>query len=224
MPWQTLGEAFLNNRNWYFTAPVQGELFRIRSQVSSTNEYIKAIVAPAFIDDGVNILTPHGLSYRPEAELFTFQIPQGVNEFKLAIKRLDESSITWKVYIEVFVGWSSATNQLSNIERLLMSYLYKRSAGANLNPSTEGVNLEIDTARLVVSENNNRQAVIIRVTDDVKFYSSLDETTNTPSGLIEEVKAGEIFQLPNVQGSIYQGDIYGISSKETRVSYTEYSL
>lgn len=220
MPWVTIGESFITKNKWYFTQPVAGELFRIKHQVSSTNKYIKAMVAPAFIDDGVNnILTPHGLSYRNESEIFTFQIPN-IEVFSLAFRRLDSTNVAWKVFAEVFEGYS-ATDEISKEVIAAMSNIYSRGNGANLKPESGDKNLSANTIATLVADNKNRAYLTIRVGNEgISLFADKDEEGNGVN-LIEELAPGEVYNLP-LAGGIYRGDIYALAENGTSVSFTEF--
>lgn len=229
MPWVKIGESFLT-KNWYYTTATDGELFRLKHQISSTTNYIKAVCAPAFIDDGVNILTPRRISYRNEAELITFQIPKGIESFKLAMRRLDDSNIVWKVSVEVFAGYSSVQNlvdQIDNqlvveLEELIMDYLYQRGNALNISPKSKTIDLTADIPAELVDAEPKRAKLIVRCNVDTKLYADFDETTGNLSNLIEDVRAGEVFLLPDVNGGIYKGIVYAVSEMDSKVTYTEY--
>ena len=225
MPWQEIGTQFLTNKKWFFTETVEGELFRISHDVSVTDEYIKAVVAPAFIDDGINILTPKRLSYRQEKELIFFDIPKGIDEFKLGFKRTDESKILWRIKAEVYVGYSSTENLVDLITLQVnneMTNIYSRGSDANLQPRSGFKDLPANTGVKIIDSKEKRTHLTIRVgAGSLTLCASLD-TAGAPVSIIEVLQAGEVFTLPIANG-IYKGDIWGVSPVAQKVSFTEYT-
>ena len=109
MTWQFIAEINLTHE-WQVTTPIEGEIFRISHEpLSNTGkEYLKAVISPAFVDDGLNLLSPKRLTYREEKEVFLFYFPTGMALQQLAFKRLDlTTDIEWIISTEVFISRSS---------------------------------------------------------------------------------------------------------------------
>ena len=182
--------------------------------------------APAFTDDGVNILTPRRISYRPEAELITFDIPRGIEEFRLALRRLDFSSVAWRITVEEFVGYSSAQNLIDAITISTgeqVSNIYSRANQSDLIPVSGSKQLTAGAIGTLVSANSKRAYLSIRVGDDAITLFAEKNEAGEGVNVIERVQPGEVYNLPTADG-IWKGDIFALSEGNTELEYTEFSV
>lgn len=150
--------------------------------------------------------------------------PTGISQRQLAFKRLDDNTnIFWRIKAEVF----SSGNPEDDLANLLVSRItefmaiYSRGS-ASLSPKSGEGTIQADTPTRLLQANNKRQMVIIRTTDvAVQLYASVDDQ-GAPVGMLESLAPNETYEFPVEQG-IYRGEIFVVSSSDTKVNYTEYS-
>jgi hypothetical protein len=120
MTWINLGTIYLT-KDWRFTIPVKGEIFRIKHFPinNQKKEYLKAAIGQGFLNDGINIFDTRRLTYREEIEIFQFSFPLGLDAHSLFFKRLDNAlDIPWIIEVEAFASTS--------VEQDFLNYLAQR--------------------------------------------------------------------------------------------------
>lgn len=171
MPWQFLAQINLTHE-WQVTSPVEGEIFRISHEPLEITgkDYLKAVISPAFVDDGLNLLSPKRLTYREEKEVFLFYFPAGIALQQLAFKRLDSATdIEWAINAEIFISQSSQEDFSNYIIARFgeLMPLFNQSVAtvnienAQLASSSEYKPLAANVSTLIADINPSRQGLVI---------------------------------------------------------------
>ena len=227
MPWNNLGTFQLKHNSWIFTTPVQGEIFRVRHVpiLNLGSEYLKAVISPAFIDDGFNILNPKRLTYRSEKEVFIFYFPSGIAIQQIAFKRLDDSNIDWNIEAEVF----QAANAEEDFANYLISRfgeamaLYTRTSIQNLEVNSDEAQLTANQVVKLVVANPKRRTLTIQNSDRPVTIAAQSDDQGNLSKVFITLLANEVYDFPISQGSIYTGDVFVKSSSDARIGWTEFT-
>ncbi|RAM50397.1 MAG: hypothetical protein C6Y22_17530 [Hapalosiphonaceae cyanobacterium JJU2] len=218
MPWLSLGEITLT-QDWQISTPVEGEIFRIRhlSLDNPKKEYLKAVISPAFVDDGLNILSPKRLTYREEREIFLFYFPSGVASQQLAFKRLDVTDIQWTVSAEVFIA-ESTESDFSNYIVARFAELMPLFSNAKIEvnfkeliPAVNTVNVSTTATKIVNAEPQRRSLSICHKSgDSVQIAAVMTTVNNIPTlqGILATLDPGCVYELPMASDSFYTGAIH----------------
>lgn len=105
MTWQQIANLNLTNA-WQITAPVEGNLFRLKHTLSGISDpipYLKGAIAQAELIQGepLTLYEAQRFHYQgSESEALRLEQPEGFQERRIAIRRLDAVPGNWNVQIE----------------------------------------------------------------------------------------------------------------------------
>jgi hypothetical protein len=231
MPWQLISQITLTEQ-WQLTPPISGEIFRIKhSPIFNPNkQYLKAVISPAFIDDGINLLKPQRLSYRDAHEVFTFYFPQGIAQQQLAFKRLDSTYIDWHIEAEIFYparGEEDFANYLITRFGELMPLFNEISlqglevSVTNNFPEIRKSNEKYATSTTPVAiliERTNRETASIYNSGSaditVGFLNLAGDAVDSPLAII---KPNGIYELP----AGFANELYAVSATASEATVTD---
>lgn len=228
MSWVSLGSFKLVN-NWQFSAPSEGEIFRINHELIQNNgNSVRGVIAQGFEDERVNIFNPKLFSYREETEIFTFYFPLGLKQHSLCLKRLDAVKSDWLVNVEVFQS-GNAQNNLNNYlisrfgETAVNMALYPLLYSGSVTPTSNKIKLESNKPVKLRSENTGRTQIRIRTSGHAVLLATGFNESGSPLVVLEECPPNYLYVDQASSAGMYQGEIWAVSEHETHVSYTEYS-
>ncbi|MEM7554085.1 MAG: hypothetical protein AAF378_08290 [Cyanobacteria bacterium P01_A01_bin.84] len=227
MTWNTLGTYFVR-KDWSFSKIVSGEIFRVKHYLSNhkNNEYLKGVIAPAFVDfKGTNIYNPKRFTYRKDIEIFTFYFPVGIEEQKIAFRRLDNSSAIWKIQIDLLES-SQNENLVSYVinnygDQLLMA-LQPRLYSGEAFPKSEDVELIKNQPKRVMTANTSRIGLTVRSASHPVILATKFDSEGQPLAVLEKMPPNYNFDFDGALAG-YKGEVWAIAESDTEISYTEFS-
>lgn len=101
MSWEELATITLTP-SWQLTDLTRNQLFRVRHQADITDSStLRAAIAQAIDIDPLTLYDLRRLAWRIENEALVLALPEGFEERKLAVRRLDGTTGNWILTIEV---------------------------------------------------------------------------------------------------------------------------
>lgn len=228
MPWNLLGNFDLK-QHWQFTAPSEGEIFRVSHQLTFDKETsVRGVIAQGFEDSQVNIFNPKLFSYREETEIFTFYFPLGLKQHSLCFKRLDVNDSQWLVNVEVF--------QSENSEDNLNNYLLARF-GAEINqmslfpllfsgsttPEDHHKKLPANKPTKIISANDSRTELRFYSTGHPILLTTGFDEANKPLATLVRMPPNYHHHDVITSAGMYKGDVWAVSEHETYLHAIEFS-
>lgn len=230
MFWTSLGE-FQLNRSWQFTAPVDGELFRISHKLIRVDTFDKqlarGVIAQGFDDGRVNIFKNQLFTYKEEDEMLALYYPQGLDKRSLCFKRLDNSADKWSIFVEVFQG--SAEENLNNYlvarfgANTINMALYPRLYSGSLDVESEEIKLVAGQVKKIVDENLSRTGIKIITTGHAVLLATGFDADGKPTAILEKAPPNYNYEKEASSAGIYQGEVWAFSEEETYITAIEYS-
>lgn len=105
MEWQPVG-TIITTKDYAFTPIVTGTLFKLKHTSAIANKSnLKIVIRQAFEDDGQLALFDYKLiNCKVEQDILLFNLPQGLTNRRLAIKRVDNLPDIWTIEIQTLVS------------------------------------------------------------------------------------------------------------------------
>ena len=228
MTWNILGTYFVK-KDWSFSKIVSGEVFRIKHYLSNykNNEYLKGAIAPAFVDSkGTNIYNPKRFSYRKDLEIFTFYFPVGIEEQKIAFRRLDDSSAIWKIQIDLLESSQNenlVTYVVNNYREELLMALQPRLYSGEAFPKSSDISLSNDQPKRILKANASRVGLTVRSTGQPVILATGFDDNGEPLAVLEKMPPNYNFDFDATLAGAYKGEVWALAGSDTEVSYTEFS-
>lgn len=234
--WQSIGN-FLLTKDWQYSNPVQGEIFRVRSSYidNSNNQYLKAVVASIFVDGGstINLVESRRLSYRLEPDIFTFYFPFGLGKQRIGVKKLDTTNLDWSVEVEVFQPLNQKDEFvnyiISRFGELMPSFNKITSERKHLKALTNTYNVDVSAYVKIADSNEERYGLTIYNNSDYQVVigtgNDSDDTPGRIDAILEKINPNSMYELPvSGDGSIYTGSVYaaGVVEDSSSLDVTEF--
>jgi hypothetical protein len=105
MTWQSLATIDLSNSgsDWILTPETSSVIFRLTHASNDENKLAFRGAIAQVIGEPFLAFESRQLFFRANTEAFLFPLPNGLNQRKLAIKKLSINAIDWNIQIEEFV-------------------------------------------------------------------------------------------------------------------------
>lgn len=101
MSWSQIGE-FTLTQNWQYTAPLAGQLFRLRHL--TTDQEARGLLSQGFLGETLELLDTRRISPKGQHDLIMFDCPDELlTERRIAVKLNSFSTTSWTVAIDVFL-------------------------------------------------------------------------------------------------------------------------
>ena len=230
MTWNFLKE-FQLSKDWQFTDPVEGEIFRIRHKLIRAEYFNKTlargVIAQGFDDGNINIFKSKLFAYKEEHEIFTLYYPQGLKERSLCFKRLDDSTDKWSIFVEVFRG-----SPEENLKNYLIARFGEETVNMALTPllfsgSTDPNSLDkkipAKKPAKVLSSNDSRTGLRIYSTNQPILLTTGFNESGIPLNILLKLPPNYYHEEMISTAGIYKGDIYALSEEETSILVIEFS-
>ena len=230
MSWIFLGE-FQPSKNWQFTTPVEGELFRVSHKLNRIDTFNKqlarGVLAQGFDDGRVNIFKNQLFTYKEEDEILALYYPQGLGERSLCFKRLDDSADEWSILVEVFQG--TAEENLNNYltarfgANVLDMALYPRLYSGSLDVESKELKLVAGQAKKIVDKNLSRTGLKVITTGHAVLLATGFDADGKPTAILDKVPPNYNYEKEASSAGIYQGEVWAFSEEETYITTIENS-
>lgn len=232
--WKSVGVFYLK-KDWHYSNPVQGEIFRVKSSYISdfNNQYLKGVVASIFVDNEstINLVESRKLSYRSEPEIFTFYFPFGLGQPRIGVKRLDSTNLDWTVEIEVL----QSLDPIKDFENYLLSRfgatigelmpLYNRGSGITPQDiKSDRISLNAREGKKILEANSRRRNLsIANGSSTLLIYGGVDDKNN-PVNTVTTVLPNEVYDFP-VNNGLYMGEVWAmnLTTSFATAGYTEFN-
>jgi hypothetical protein len=100
MTWNQIGE-FTLTQNWQYTAPLAGQLFRIRHL--TTDPDARGLLSQGFLSESIELLDTRRISPKGQHDLIVFECPEELtSERRIAVKLNNFATTSWTLAIDVF--------------------------------------------------------------------------------------------------------------------------
>ncbi len=235
MTWTFLGRLQLEN-NWVLLPEVDSEIFRI-SHIQIPNvqgKYLKAAIAVGVeIEGRFNPYRPKLLTYSEHPEIIPLEgFPSQLGIPRLAVQRLDDSSVSWDIAIEAFPKLNTQDNLVNEITKAIMTLfdLDSERGNCNLLPQKSIVECTKGVPILLVGENSKRRALTIKNYGEKALIlgrsAAVEQTTGSLLDLnqrFEDIPRRKGYNFPSFDGCIYKGDVYALPKFDGQVEVIEWS-
>ncbi len=233
MSWRSLGRYILN-KNWQYTNPVQGEIFRIKSGLisSTSNQYLKGAISSIVMDEDrkINLFDSKRLSYRIEPEIFTFYFPIGLGDQRIGIKRLDDTNLIWTIELEVLnvdsqdYDFDKFITQFGDRILSFMSVYNRGVAFVPHTPASARIELNSREKKKILDANSKRRNLTLTNGSSLILVCDGFQENGAPKTVLYTLQPNEEYNFP-VNNGLYQGEVHFMNLTESKAnaSYIEYN-